>query len=123
MQQGEDSLLTIPLLDGGTPVTVGPAVAGLVSNIQANVFVGAEKVGQYSLNAQAGFGDLAIHDTINHAIVIRLERSQTKTFPVGLLRIATVVTFVDNDFPNGRNVEVAATIGRITKGETLDLLP
>ena len=123
MQQGEDRQIDIALFEGANPLVVGPATAGLVSNIQCNVFIGAAKVAQHSLNAQAGFGTIDLHPSIPHVIQLKIERSSSKTFPIGLLSVATLVTFLDANFPNGRNVEAHNALGRITKGDTTDLLP
>lgn len=104
---------------GTTPVVLNPTE---VNQIVSVLLVGNLEVARYSLNPIAGHGTLELHPTQNNSINIMVERSQSRTFPVsGVLRVSTVVQFVDAEFPNGRHEEFNVNIGRIIKGETKDI--
>jgi len=119
LKQGEDLLLKVDIMEGTTPVVLNPTS---INNIIAVLFVGSQEVAKYSLNALAGHGSLEYHPTQNNSINIIVERAQSKNFPVGVLKVVTLVQFVDAEFPDGKHKEYTIAIGRVVKGESKDII-
>jgi hypothetical protein len=118
LRQGEDLLLKVNIMDGTTPVALVPED---VANIIAVAYVGTTEVAKYSLNELAGHGSLDYHPTQNNAINIAVEREQSKNFPIGVLKVVTLIQFVDENFPDGKHREFTSAIGRVIKGESKDI--
>ena len=116
LRQGDDKKLVIQLLNpDNTPAVVGPASANLVTNIRAILFVGTDELARYGLNPTTGYGELQF-GTANNEVQCLVTREQTLAMTkTGLLRWAVVVSYVDDDFPDGRDVSYEGTLGRFVQ--------
>lgn len=118
IRQGEDLKVKVDLLDGTTPVSLVPAE---INNIVSVMYVGTTEVAKYSLNPLSGHETLDYHPSQSNSIELFVKRSQSKTFPIGAIKVSTVVKFIDADFPEGRHEEYVSMLGRCIAGSAKDL--
>lgn len=124
IKQGESRLFEIPIIDDGNTVDLSLAV-----NIAAQLNVGTEKQALYTLNSTTeSDGLLTIKGvtesdaTLNHILVISVDREVSKLFKLGALSAVVITKVPDAAFADGnRETEYQTVIGSVLRGEGKDI--
>lgn len=123
-QQGEDYDIALDLLKNNQAVDISAAV-----DIRARVYVNdnptnptAQPAAQYSVSPVAGYGVAVLDGVISNRLRLKVERTQSRTFPTGAISVYILVQFPDPSYPTGvRHDEfMFRNIGYIDIGRMID---
>jgi hypothetical protein len=127
--QGENLLVELPLVKNGVNVNCSQTTG---VKLKAKIFMGGQEVANYSTEDELGYGKITLVDEViggdsqpikNNKFVIVINREQSKTFPVGVMRAAVEATVQDNTYllDGVRKLVVEYPIGHVQKGWLLDV--
>jgi len=113
LQQGESRKVELVVLsdDNQSPVDLT-----LATKVHVLLYVGVEKVAQYSDLGESGYGICEKDATVTNKVNVFLERSQTQLYPVGPLSAIVLVEFDDPDFIEGKTDEYKVIVGTVRIG-------
>lgn len=116
-RQGEDVKLLLQIKKDGVTIDVSSA-----PKIKCHLMKPDNTlVWKYSLLEETDYGKLEVDSINNYQVNVLVERSESKNFPVGLLKAVVAVSFIDTDFPDGIRVqEYSFTPAYVLKGNLLD---
>jgi hypothetical protein len=127
--QGENLLVELPLVKNGVNVNCSQTTG---VKLKAKIFMGGQEVANYSTEDELGYGKITLVDEViggdsqpikNNKFVIVINREQSKTFPVGVMRAAVEATVQNNTYllDGVRKLVVEYPIGHVQKGWLLDV--
>lgn len=115
LKQGDDANLNIPVHDHfNYPVDLSQA-----NDVRIEVLVNNKVMQNYSLSDQTaqGYGVIQVDTTYNNVLQVKLQREQTKSWPVGALTAVVLIQYNDVSIPSGfRHDEETYIVGSISKG-------
>lgn len=112
--QGDDEIIEVPILDENDSAVDISTSSAVVAYLSVNNTV----VSKYSLANQAGYGSLLISDS-GDTVRILVKRSDSKNFPVGVLKASVAYKLADDDLES-KTTEYSIPVGKVVKGVTKD---